>query len=101
MRLIAHFLLLLLTTNILWADSTAVTQRIKHRVINSQEISRQSKDIEVVVSPGSVTLEGEVESRQDIYTLENIVKQEAWDRSIQNNLTVRPYQDRAFYRLFE
>jgi hypothetical protein len=55
----------------------------------------------LLVVSTDIILEGMVESRSEVYDLENLIRLEAWEMTIHNHLTVRPYVQRGFMQLYE
>lgn len=82
-------------------ENRLISQKVQQRLEGEDELSSSAKNIEIFTDDRSITLKGEVESRAELNTVQNLAKLEAWDKVISNRLTVRPYQQRNYINLYD
>jgi hypothetical protein len=81
--------------------NTSTLSHIEQRISDHPDLSEAARNIEIRIEDNEIILEGMVESRAEVYDLENLIRLEAWDITIHNHLTVRPYVQRGFMQLYE
>jgi osmotically-inducible protein OsmY len=72
-------------------DPETIVQLIRDRIEQDQYMSERAQLINIEVQDELIILEGEVDSQNELFDIENYAKLEAMDKFIENNLTVRDY----------
>ena len=67
-------------------------REIKQAINDDQGLTAVAKDIQVTANNGTVTLEGEVKTKQEMNLANNTAGALAVDEKVKNNIVVTPHQ---------